>query len=146
MQLRHPDKFRVPPEIYIAREEWNAAQESERIAKQIAKEGVCESPFLVPGMPCCPSNPCGDGCCDQLRMKVMICGDNPIERRRLFRELRRQQMAYRRAVCGTRGRMKGRVPFTPGTLNCQTWDNCKGARDPRRVWGKVLACTKSCCM
>jgi len=139
--LRHPEKYAPPRQIYIAREEHNHEQEAKKVAECINTCGWGQSPCMLPASTCC--KPRAGGFCEGIQMKVILCGDNPVERKRLVKELRRQQREYRRMVAGTRGACKGKVPFSPAEFRAVTWDGCAGAGNKDRYFGRAFGCRKS---
>lgn len=136
--LRHPEKYAPPRPIYIAREEHNHEQEAQKVANCINTCGWGDAPCMVPANPCCP--PRGGGFCEGIQMKVIVCGNNPVERKRVLKEIKRQQREYRRMIAGTRGAFKGKTPFSPATLTMLTNDGCKGSRDKNRIFGRAFGC------
>lgn len=139
-RLRHPEQYAPPRQIYIAREEHNHEEEAERVAECVNTCGwdKLNSPCFAEASPCC--KPRGGAFCEGIQMKVILCGDNPVERKRLVRELRRQQREYRRLVAGTRGSNKGRTPFSPQEIKAVTWDACGGSGNKNRLFNKVFGC------
>ncbi|CAL8091971.1 unnamed protein product [Orchesella dallaii] len=145
-KLRHPEKWAAPKHIFIANEENNHEKEAENIAKFLNEnpeeyknmvEKNIQDCYCPPTCPC-PPNP---GCCGGgFPMKVVIC-NSEAEKKRVVREMKRQQREWRRCAAGIRGRMKGRTGFSPAEVRFGTWDGCRGGGN---ALGKTYGCKKSC--
>ncbi|ODM94699.1 Protein Flattop [Orchesella cincta] len=142
-KLRHPEKWAAPKHIFIANEENNHEKEAARIAKflnenpeeykNMVEKNIQDCCCPPPACPC-PPNPC-------FPMKVVLC-NSEADKKRVIKEMKRQQREWRRCAAGIRGRMKGKTPFSPGELRVVTWDGCSRGGN---ALGKVYGCQKSGC-